>query len=258
MDLGLQGRRAVVCAASSGLGLACAEALAGEGVEVAIVGRDQARLDAAARHIAGTGAKAAVATVVADLSDPRVCGELPRRTGVPDILVINGGGPPVRHDATGIDGALWESAMNGLFHGPRALIGACVDEMRARGFGRIVNISSAAVLSPRSGFALSVSPRAALIAFCDLLAREVAPHGVTVNHLLPHSIETQRLSDNLAAEAAHLGVGADELRARRVASIPVRRSGRPQELGAYCAFLCGTQAGYVTGRKHVIDGGTYL
>ncbi|MBN9473876.1 MAG: hypothetical protein ABS43_24955 [Bordetella sp. SCN 67-23] len=256
MDLGLQGRRAVVCAASSGLGLACAEALAGEGVEVTIVGRDPARLEAAARQIAG--ARAAVKTVVADLSDPRVCGELPRRTGVPDILVTNGGGPPVRHDATGIDGESWEAAMSSLFHGPVALIGACVGEMRVRGFGRIVNISSAAVLSPRSGFALSVSPRAALIAFCDLLAREVAPHGVTVNHLLPHSIETQRLRDNLAAEAANLGIGADELRARRVASIPVQRPGRPQELGAFCAFLCGAQAGYVTGRKHVIDGGTYI
>jgi len=241
MDLGLQGRRAVVCAASSGLGLACAEALAGEGVEVTIVGRDPARLEAAARQIAG--ARAAVKTVVADLSDPRVCGELPRRAGVPDILVTNGGGPPVRHDATGIDGESWEAAMSSLFHGPVALIGACVGEMRVRGFGRIVNISSAAVLSPRSGFALSVSPRAALIAFCDLLAREVAPHGVTVNHLLPHSIETQRLRDNLAAEAANLGIGADELRARRVASIPVQRPGRPQELGAFCAFLCGAQAG---------------
>lgn len=228
MDLGLQGRRAVVCAASSGLGLACAEALAREGAAVTIVGRDEARLDAGARHIAAATGGVAVRTVVADLSDPRACGDLPRRTGVPDILVANGGGPPVRHDAAGIEAALWESAMNSLFHGPAALIGACVGEMRARGFGRIVNISSAAVLSPRPGFALSVSPRAALIAFCDLLAREAAPYGVTVNHLLPHSIETRRLGDNLAVEAANLGIGADELRARRVASIPVQRLGRPR------------------------------
>lgn len=258
MDLGIQGRQAVVCAASSGLGFACAEALAREGVAVTLVGRDQTRLDLAAAQIVAVGGHLPVQTVVADLSDPLEYGDLASRTGIPDILVTNGGGPPVLYDSIGIGNDLWQSSMDSLFHGPVALINACVREMCARGFGRIVNISSAAVLSPKSGFALSVSPRAALITYCDLLAREVAKHNVTMNHLLPHSIETERLSANLAAEAAHRGISLEQFRAQRVSTIPVQRLGGVQEFAAYCVFLCGAQAGYVTGRKHVIDGGVNI
>lgn len=253
MNLGIQGRRALVCAASSGLGQACALALAQEGADVAIVGRDAGRLEQAAARIAQqTGA--AVAPLVADLSDPAACTALLARSGVPDILVTNCAGPQLA-GLQELAPAHWAAALDALFLGPLALIQGSLAAMAARGFGRVVNISSAAVLAPRPGFALSCAPRAALMAFCALAAREMAAHNVTINQLLPHAIETDRLAANWRAEAAARQLDPAELRRQRTQDIPAARTGTPAEFGAYCAFLCSTHAGYVTGRNHLLDGG---
>lgn len=254
MDLGIQGKRALVCAASGGLGYACALALAREGVEVSVVGRDAARLQGASERISReTGM--AVETLVADLSLPSACEALVAQREVPDILVTNCGGPPVI-GSQDVESGQWSSALESLFLGPLALIQGSVQAMARRGFGRIVNISSAAVLAPRPGFALSCAPRAALMAYCALVAREMAVHNVTVNQLLPHAIETDRLSSNLMAEATTKQVDVATLRRERTREIPAGRLGTPEEFGAYCAFLCSVHAGYVTGRNHLLDGGT--
>jgi len=253
MDLGILGRRALVCAASSGLGHACALALAREGVDVAIVGRDAGRLAQAAARIAQE-TDTTVESVQADLSDPVACTALLERHGVPDILVTNCAGPPVV-GLPDIAASHWDAALDALFLGPLALIHGSLATMAGRGFGRIVNISSAAVLAPRPGFALSCAPRAALMSFCALAAREVADRNVTINQLLPHAIDTDRLASNWSHEAARQQIAVDELRRTRTQDIPARRTGTPAEFGAYCAFLCSTHAGYVTGRNHLLDGG---
>ncbi len=253
MDLGIQGRRALVCAASGGLGFACARALAREGADVGIVGRDLDRLNRAASLIAEESG-AAVEPLVADLSQRTSAAELLARCGAPDILVTNSAGPPLVA-LPELDAAHWDAALDALFLGPLALMQGSLDAMRARGFGRIVNISSAAVLAPRPGFALSCAPRAALMAFCALAAREVAMHNVTINQLLPHAIETDRLAANWHSEAASRQIDVQALRRLRTQDIPAGRTGTPAEFGDYCAFLCSAQAGYVTGRNHLIDGG---
>lgn len=253
MNLGIQGRRALVCAASSGLGYACALALAREGVDVSIVGRDADRLTQAATRIAHETA-ATVEPIVADLSNPDACAALLERCKVPDILVTNCAGPQLV-GLQDLAPSHWEAALAALFLGPLALIQGSLAAMAARGFGRVVNISSAAVLAPRPGFALSCAPRAALMAFCALAARETAAQNVTINHLLPHAIETDRLASNWRNEAATKQIDVNELRRARTQEIPAGRTGTPAEFGAYCAFLCSTHAGYVTGRNHLLDGG---
>jgi 3-oxoacyl-[acyl-carrier protein] reductase len=255
MDLGIAGRKAIVCASSRGLGRACAHALAAAGCEVVINGRDQESLQAAADELHQvTGAK--VIPVRADVASPEGQAALFAACPEPDILVNNNAGPPLRdfRELTRqqiIDGVIANMAV------AIELIQKAIDPMMRRRFGRIVNITSAAVKLPQPGLDLSSGARGGLSIFVAGVARQVAEMNITINNLLPGAFGTDRLQSTLAAAAKRKGISVDQARAERVASIPARRIGDPAELGAACAFLCSVQAGYITGQNIVIDGGAF-
>lgn len=255
MDLGLRGRKALVCAASKGLGKGCAMALAREGALVTITARGAAALEAAAAEIRqATGV--AVATVAGDITT-----EDGRRAALaacpePDILVNNAGGPPPG-DFRDWDRDAWIRALDGNMLTPIALIKATVDGMMGRGYGRIVNITSAAVKAPIAELGLSNGARTGLTGFVAGLARQVAGKGVTINNLLPGMFDTDRLRSNLEARARAAGRAVEEEKQRRTATVPVGRIGDPAEFGAVCAFLCSTHAGYMTGQNVLLDGGAF-
>jgi 3-oxoacyl-[acyl-carrier protein] reductase len=255
MDLGIVGKRALVCAASKGLGRACAEALAGEGVQVTIVARTLETLERAAREIE-TACGARVAYAVADVTTASGRAAALAACPDPDILVNNAGGPPpgTFRDWERDD---WIRAIDANMLAPIELIKATVDAMSGRGFGRIVNITSSAVKAPIPALGLSNGARSGLTGFIAGLAREVAPHGVTINNLLPGGFATDRLTTTLAAEAQQAGRSIDEQTAARAQLVPARRFGRPAEFGALCAFVCSARAGYITGQNLLIDGGAY-
>jgi 3-oxoacyl-[acyl-carrier protein] reductase len=255
MDLGLSGRKAIVCAASRGLGRACAERLAAEGAEVLLVARTQSPLEEAATEIAAkTSAK--VRWVTADVSTDEGIAAVAAACPDPDILVNNAGGPPPG-DFRNWDRAEWHRALDANMLSAILLIRATVDGMIGRGFGRIVNITSSAVRSPLPILGLSNGARAGLTGFVAGLAREVAQHGVTVNNLLPGPFDTGRLQSNFEARARREGKSVEETREASRLSNPARRFGRPEELGATCAFLCSTHAGYINGQNIVLDGGAH-
>lgn len=255
MDLGIAGRKALVCAASKGLGKACALALAREGVEVTITARDPGPLEAAAAEIrAATGA--VVATVAGDITT-----EAGREAALaacpdPDILVNNAGGPPPG-DFRDWDRDQWIAALDANMLTPIFLIKATVDTMIARGFGRVVNITSGAVKAPIPVLGLSNGARTGLTGFIAGLARETVAHGVTINNLLPGPFETDRLQATMAAGAKRSGRSVEEEMAVRRDANPARRFGRPEEFGAACAFLCSQHAGYITGQNLLLDGGAF-
>jgi 3-oxoacyl-[acyl-carrier protein] reductase len=255
MDLGIAGRRALVCAASRGLGRACARALAAEGVEIVLNGRDAARLEATAEEIRReTGAR--VTAVAADL-----CSEAGRAALIdacpdPDILVNNNGGPaPGRFEDW--DHARWLDALEANLLAPVLLIRAVIGGMRARRFGRIVNITSAMVKAPHAALGLSTAARSALTAVCKGLSREVARDNVTINNLLPERIDTDRQRFMAELRAKSGGVSIEQAYAEMAASIAAGRLGTPEEFGAACAFLCGAHAAFVSGQNLQIDGGSY-
>src|SRR5450755_2029620 len=255
MDLGIAGKRALVCAASKGLGRGCAEALAREGVEVTIAARTRSTLETAAREIesaAGIAVRCAVADVTTSEGRAAALGACPN----PDILVTNAGGPPPgmfrewdRDD--------WLRAIDANMLAPIELIKATLDAMIERGFGRIVNLTSSAVKAPIAALGLSNGARSGLTGFIAGLARDVAPHRVTINNLLPGAFDTDRLRGMVAASAQQAGRSVDEQLALVAQQIPVRRVGRPDEFGALCAFICSVHAGYITGQNLLIDGGAY-
>jgi 3-oxoacyl-[acyl-carrier protein] reductase len=255
MDLGISGRKAIVCASSRGLGRACAQALAAAGCEVVINGRDAATLQATAAAIAqATGAK--VVPVRADVATPEGQAALFEACPEPDILVNNNAGPPLRdfRELTRqqiIDGVIANMAV------AIELIQKAIDPMMRRRFGRIVNITSAAVKLPQAGLDLSSGARGGLSIFVAGVARQVAEGNVTINNLLPGAFGTDRLQATLAATAKRKGISPEQAMAERVASVPARRIGDPAELGAACAFLCSAHAGYITGQNLVIDGGAF-
>ena len=255
IDLGIAGRTALVCAASKGLGRACAQALAASGVHVVINGRNPESLASAAEAIAGaTGAT--VRTVVGDVATEEGRAAILAACPAPDILVNNAGGPPPG-DFRDWDEAVWTAALRANMLAPIFLIKATVDGMIERKFGRVVNITSAAVKAPIDTLGLSNGARAGLTGFVAGLARQVARHNVTINNLLPGPFETDRLRATLAAAAKAQGVSYDEAYARRREANPARRFGQPDEFGAFCAFLASEQAGFVTGQNIVMDGGAY-
>ncbi|GAB0118116.1 SDR family oxidoreductase [Acidisoma sp. 7E03] len=256
MDLGLKGRRAIVCAASKGLGRGCAMALAKEGVMVTITGRDPEALAQAARAIAHeTGGRVEIAP--GDIATPEgraaalaVCPE-------PDILVNNAGGPPPG-DFRNWEREDWLRAIDANMLAPIAMIKAVVDGMTARHFGRIVNITSASVKSPIPNLGLSNGARAGLTGFVGGLARQVARHNVTINNLLPGPFETARLGKTMEDAAKKNGRSLEEEMAARAQQNPTGRFGQPEEFGHACAFLCSAHAGYIVGQNLLLDGGAFV
>lgn len=255
MDLGIAGRKAIVCASSRGLGKACAMSLAAAGCEVVVNGRDEAVLKATAEEIAAaTGAK--VIQVPGDVGSDAGRAALIAACPAPDILVNNNGGPPPK----GFREITHEAMIAGLEANmvtPIALVQAFIDGMIERGFGRIIDITSASVRTPITGLDLSSGARAGLTAFLAGVAREVARANVTINHILPGSFDTARLGTAMTKMAQMRGVSVEEVRAEREKLVPARRFGQPAEFGALCAFLASTHAAYITGQNILIDGGAF-
>jgi len=255
MDLGIAGKRALVCAASKGLGKGCAFALAREGVNVTIVARGKDALEATAEEIrAATGVE--VKTVAADITTPEGRAAALAACPEPDILVNNAGGPPPG-DFREWSEADWQAALNANMISPIMLIKSVVDGMIARRFGRIVNITSTSVKSPIPILGLSNGARAGLTGFVAGLARQVARHNVTINNLLPGPFETDRLAATLAAAAKASGHSVEDVRQERLRQNPAGRFGTPEEFGQFCAFICSAQASYFTAQNVVLDGGAY-
>lgn len=255
MDLGIEGRKALVCAASEGLGKACAMSLATNGVDVVITGRTPEKLDAAKREIeAKSGRK--VVTVAGDITTAQGRADALAACPEPDILINNAGGPPPG-DFRDWDRDDWIKALDANMLTPIELIKATVDGMMARKFGRIVNITSAAVKAPIDVLGLSNGARAGLTGFVAGIARKTVAHNVTINGLLPGPFETARLQGTTRAQAQKSGKSFEEVYEERKQLNPAQRYGQPHEFGDYCAFICSAQAGFVTGQNLLLDGGAY-
>ena len=255
MDLGISGRTALVCAASQGLGRACALALAREGVAVTIVARRSGPLEQTAGSIRDE-TRVEVTPVAADITTPEGREAALMACPEPDILVNNAGGPPPG-DFRDWDRAAWIAAVDANMLTPIEMIRLTLDGMTGRGFGRIVNITSAAVKAPIATLGLSNGARAGLTGFIAGLARQCAARNVTINNLLPGPFETDRLRTTMAAWAQREGRSVEQVRAERQKANPAGRFGTPEEFGAACAFLCSRQAGYMTGQNILLDGGSY-
>lgn len=263
MDFGIAGRTALVCGASKGLGYGCAEALVREGVNVVIVARGaQALKEAAARLMAARAGGAAAAApfvkdVAADITTPEGRAAAFAAHADYDIVVTNAGGPPPG-DFRDWDREAWIKAVDANMLTPIELIKATVDGMAARGYGRIVNITSSSVKAPIDILGLSNGARSGLTGFVAGVARSaIAARGVTINNLLPGAFDTDRTKGMLEAAKQKTGKDIDTLRAARTKNIPAARFGTPAEFGAICAFLCSLQAGYLNGQNVLADGGAY-
>jgi 3-oxoacyl-[acyl-carrier protein] reductase len=253
MDLGIKGRKAIVCASSQGLGKGCALALAREGVEVVVNGRAKDVLEATAEDIRReTGMR--VTAVACDITTPEGRKTILDACPEPDILVNNAGGPPIG-DFRDWDEAAWQKAVNDNMVTPIMLMRAVVDGMSARRFGRIVNITSRSVKAPLAHLGLSNGARAGLTGFVAGLARQVAKHNVVINNLLPGPFATQRQVDGLTRLAAKAGQDYDAFARARMAEVPANRFGTAEEFGRACAFLCSAHAGFIVGQNLLIDGG---
>ena len=254
MDYGIKGRKAIVCAASQGLGKGCAFALAGEGVDLVINARGADALNATAEEIRrATGVR--VTAIAADITSPEGRAAVLAACPAPDILVNNAGGPPIG-DFRDWDEATWQKAVNDNMIAPIMMIKAVVDGMIARKFGRIVNITSRSVKGPLPHLGLSNGARAGLTGFVAGLARQVAKHNVTINNLLPGPFLTDRQIDGITKLAAKAGQDYATFLAARTAENPAGRFGTPEEFGKACAFLCANDAGFIVGQNLVIDGGS--
>jgi len=255
MDLGIAGRRALVCAASKGLGRGCAEALAREGVAVTILARTASEVARTADEIAALAGRS-VQHLACDITTPEGRAAALAACPDPDILVTNAGGPPPG-DFREWSRDTWVKAIDANMLTPIELIKATVDGMIERRFGRIVNITSAAVKAPIDVLGLSNGARSGLTGFVAGLARKVAPHGVTINNMLPGLFDTDRLRGMTAARAKAQGMSFEAAMDASKALIPARRVGEPDEFGAMCAFLCSVHAGYIVGQNILMDGGQY-
>ena len=272
MDLGIAGKWALVCGASKGLGYGCALALVQEGVNVVINARNADALDRSAALLIAQnhditwtsgqkGFKPQVLAVAADITTPAGRDAVFSVAGGPgrdfDIVVTNAGGPPTG-DFRDWDRTAWIKALDANMLTPIELIQATVDGMAARGFGRIVNITSSAVKAPIDILGLSNGARSGLTGFVAGVSRsKIAARGVTINNLLPGKFDTDRLAATVAAAADKSGKSVDAVRTAQQAQIPAGRYGNAEEFGAICAFLCSMQAGYMTGQNVLADGGSY-
>ena len=255
MDLGLSGKKAIVCASSRGLGRACATSLAREGVCVVINGRDPERLASTAEEICAE-TDGEVVPLAADLDRAEEREALVAACPDADILVNNNAGPPPgrfedwEHEQ-------WLAGLESNLLAPAMLIRALLPGMKERGFGRIVNITSAMVKTPVAPMALSTTARSGLTALCKALSKSAAAHNVTLNNLLPERIDTDRQVQMAEVVSKVAGISYEEARAQQVASIAAGRLGLPEELGDACAFLCSAQAGFISGQNLQLDGGSY-
>jgi len=255
MDLGIAGRKAIVCASSRGLGRACAEALAQAGCEVVINGLDAARLETTAADL-GKSTGARITPVVGDLATPECQAALFRACPDPDILVNNNAGPPPREFRELTRQQILDGVIANMVVAIE-LTQKAIEPMLAKKFGRIVNITSGTVKLPQAGLDLSSGARAGLSVFIAGIARQVADKNVTINNLLPGAFETDRLKTVLGGAAKRRGVTYDQAKAERILTIPAKRFGETSEFGATCAFLCSAQAGFITGQNLLIDGGGF-
>ena len=255
MDLGIAGRKAIVCASSRGLGRACAMRLAEAGCEVVVNGLDAKRLEATAEDIRkATNGK--VVAVAADVGTAEGQAKLFAACPEPDILVTNNAGPPFR-DFRELDREKMIAGAVGNMVVPIELIQRAIDPMVKKKFGRIVNITSGSVKMPIAGLDLSSGARAGLTAFLAGVARSVAQHNVTINFLLPGPFDTDRLRSNHEITAKKQGITVEEALKHRMATIPAKRLGQADEFGAACAFLCSAHAGFITGQNLLMDGGIF-
>ncbi|MGE0096916.1 MAG: SDR family oxidoreductase [Hydrogenophaga sp.] len=261
MDLGINGKWALVGGASKGLGLGCAQALAAEGVNVVMVARRARDLEEAVAGVRAASPAVTVLGVAADITTPEGRAAAFSVSGGPgtafDIVVTNAGGPP-SGDFRAWDRDVWIKALDANMLTPIELIKATVDGMAQRGFGRIVNITSGAVKAPIDILGLSNGARSGLTGFMAGAARSsLAAQGVTINNLLPGAFDTDRLKNLFASSSTKTGEPAEAIADARRKTIPARRFGDPQEFGATCAFLCSVHAGYITGQNVLVDGGAY-
>ena len=255
MELGIRGRKAIVGASSQGLGLACAQALAEEGCDVVLNGRDAAKLQAAAADLARRSG-VLVTPVAADLNTEAGRATLLAACPVPDILINNNAGPPPGQLADW-DHDAWIGALEANLIAAMMLLRAVLPGMRARRFGRVVNITSAMVKTPHAAMGLSTAARAGLTAVSKALAREAIVDNVTINNLLPERFDTQRQEFMAQRLMAEHGITREAARDQIVATVPAGRFGDPQEFGAACAFLCSARSGFMTGQNLQLDGGAY-
>jgi 3-oxoacyl-[acyl-carrier protein] reductase len=247
MDLGIAGRKAIVCASSKGLGRACARALAEAGCEIVLNGRDSEALARTSAELrAATGVS--VHEILGDLDDPETRAKLIAACPEADILVNNNGGPPYKDFASIAREDILKGVESNMLT-PIALVQAVAPGMAARKFGRIVNITSASVRAPIAGLDVSSGARAGLTAFLASAARKYARDNVTINSIQPGVFDTDRVRSTIG--------GDQEKLAQRKAGIPAGRFGEPDEFGALCAFLCSVHAGYVSGQNLLIDGGAF-
>src|SRR3990167_7214004 len=257
MDLGIKGKWALVCGASKGLGLGCAQALVAEGVNVLMVARghealQQSAMNLEAAYAVSTGAE--VLFCAQDITTEAGRAAVFAMRSQFDIVVTNAGGPPTG-DFRDWDREAWIKAVDANMLTPIELIKATVDGMAARGFGRIVNITSSAVKSPIDILGLSNGARSGLTGFVAGVARSsLAAQGVTINNLLPGAFDTDRLRGTLQGAAQKSGLALETVTDNRRKAIPAQRFGTPEEFGAVCAFLCSQQAGYITGQNVLVDG----
>ena len=255
IDFGIAGKTAVVCGSSAGLGKACAISLARAGVHVTVNGRDAAKLKSAAAEIE-RAADMKVTVIAADVTTSEGRAAVLAATPAPDILVNNAAGPPPGDFRTWTEAA-WLKVINDNMLSAIHLTTAVMDGMIARKWGRVINITSGAVKMVIPMLGLSTAARAGLTGFTAALAREVAPHGVTINNLLPGLFETQRMEQYFDRTAASRNVDKDTIKAERVAEIPVGHAGNPEDFGVWCAFIASRHSGYLTGQNILIDGGAF-
>lgn len=252
MDLGIKGKRAIICAGSKGLGFGCAEKLAEAGVDLVVCARTDGPLQEAAEKLRAFGVS--VDAVACDITTPEGRAEVLDRAGMVDILVNNAGGPPPGHWSD------WEradfiKAVDANMITPIEMMKGVLPEMISRKWGRIVNITSMSVKAPIAVLGLSNTARTGLTGYVAGTARDVAQHGVTINNLLPGIHATDRAVSLDAAAAKTQGITASEATTLREATIPVRRYGTAQEFGATCAFMCSKHAGFMIGQNILLDGG---
>ena len=255
MDLGLAGRRALVCASTRGLGLACAEALLGEGAVVAVNGRDASRVAEVVERLArdhGSRVTGVAADIATAAGRETLVGAFPDA----DILINNNAGPSPG-DYMSFDHEAWMNALDANMVAPMLLLRAVLPGMRQRKFGRIVNVTSAMVTTPRPHMTLSAGARAGLTAAMKGLSLQVVRDNVTINNLLPERFDTDRQLQMARLTAEREKITFAEARVRQVESIAAHRLGDPREFGATCAFLCSSLAGFMSGQNIHLDGGSY-